>query len=189
MRYSTLLYKKAFSPFLTIAGAVTLFIGLFADAVFGNEKPIQELAIFSLAIILLIMLYRLLIAPYQVWEDDQQKLNQLNDPLLFSKKNLSAAVSSLLSASKEIYETWRVSDEVQRVYLLSRYSKKRERASRLADTLLVDDNIYRAAQDTINSCDILMNDSVDGAANRDKYSQAHNHTKKLHALLLPNGAG
>ena len=64
-------------------------------------------------------------------------------------------------------------------------AREKAQESKLADSLLASDEIYRAAQDAMNRCDILMADSVEGTAKRGAFQEVHEYTKKPLTLLSP----
>lgn len=187
MNYLKLIWKRAFSRTITLLGGLSTIVAVVADAIWGDNKPVQFLAEFVIAITVIFVLIRLILAPYQIWNEDQAKIEHLEnakiDPLNDRKSRLSGAAAEMLSSAKSIYNEWSVSNEKKKKYLRSDYASKRRQVSELSDGLLEYDDVYRAAQDAMNRCDILMDDSVAGHAGRDVFSEAHDYTKRLLILL------
>ena len=192
MGYLNLIWKRAFGPTWTIFVVITVLAPWIADAIWGENQPVQYIAWAIFGVALLIVAFRLLIAPYQIWAEDQAKIEALEtpgeDPLKSRKKRLSDASSGLLTSAKAIYNEWSVSDERRRGYLQSDYNDKRKRATSLADGFLHQEDVYRAAQDAMNRCDILIDDAREGLPNRDNFTEAHEYTRTLITLLAPTTA-
>jgi hypothetical protein len=188
MKYLNLIRKKAFGPIWTILSIVMNSLALLATAVWGAMLPEQYIAWAILAVVPIIMVFRLLVlAPYQLWAEDQTKLEALEkrevDPLKSQRKSLEAAASGLLTSATAIYHEWSVLDEQQRKHLTRRYSRNRVRLTDVADRFLHEDDTYRAAQDAKNRCDIVMSEARDGRLDMKDLLEARGTTKLLLRLL------
>lgn len=193
MGYLKLIFRKAFGPVWTVFGIVTLVAAPGADAIWGDNAPVQYIAWGIFAVVLVILLFRLLfLAPYQLWVEERNKLETLEkpdvDPLKAKRNWLFDASSSLLSAGKLVHNQWSVSSDRQRKFLAEDYRHKRNRMTQLADHFLHEEVIYQAAQDAMNRCDIIMADAVEGLPNHNALREAHEFTKNLLGLLAPNNA-
>ncbi len=190
MEYLKQISRKAFGPTWSILGIITGFAAPLADAIWGDNAPVQYIAWGTFIFVAIILLFRLLLlAPYQLWVEDQRKLRLLEkpdvDPLKTARKWLFEASSGLFTSTKKIYHEWSVSDERQRRNMSRDYSEKRARMTSLADYFLYEDDIYRAAQDAMNRCDIMIMGAKDGLPNHQAFQEAHEFTKILLALLSP----
>jgi len=188
MEYLKRVFKNAFDPTWTIFGIITVVAAPLGDAIWGDNAPVQYIAWGTFTVVSIILLFRLLLlAPYQLWAEDQTKLRALEkphiDPLKGKRKRLFDASSGLLTSAKKIYHEWSVSDEPQRAYLSRYYSEKRARMTTLADQFLHEEDIYRAAQDAMNRCDIVITDASKDLPNHQALQEAHKFTKVLLALL------
>lgn len=190
MGYLKLIFRKAFGPVWTVFGIITVVAAPVADAIWGDNAPVQYIAWGIFAFVLFILLFRLLfLAPYQLWVAEREKLKALEksnvDPLKAKRKWLFNACSALLTSGKKIHNEWSVSDVRQREFLNRDYHGKRSRMTQLADNFLHEEEIYQAAQDAMNRCDILMADATEGLPNHNALREAHEVTKTLLALLAP----
>ena len=190
MAYLKLIFKKAFGPVWTFFGIITVVAAPVADAIWGNNAPVQYIAWGTFALVLIILLFRLLfLAPYQLWKEERRKLVALEKPdvdLLKTKRQwLSDASSGLLTSGKQIHNQWSVSDARKREYLMRDYHDKRSRMTGLVDNFLHEEKIFKIAQDAMNRCDILMFDATTSLPNQNALREAHESTKTLLALLAP----
>jgi hypothetical protein len=187
MEYLKLIIQRVFAPTWAIVSGVTGGVALLSDAIWGDSKPVQGIAWLVIFIVTLILVGRFLFAPYQIWRDDQQKINALEggckDPLRVKKKRLADASSSLLTSAKAIYNEWSTSDRRAQGYLERDYRDKRRRVSSLSDSLLHQEEIFSAAQDAVNRCDILIDDAMNGQSNREAFGEANRFTRELLVLL------
>jgi len=191
MEYLKLIFKKVFGPAWTIFYIITAVAATGADAIWGDNAPVQNIAWGTFAVVSIILLFRLLfLAPYQIWAEDQAKLKALEkpdvDPLKDKRKWLFNASVGLLTSAKKIYHEWSVSDDRERGFLRTGYFDKRSRMTSLADNFLHEEDIYRAAQDAINRCDIVLADATDGLPDNHALEEAHEFSKTLLALLTPD---
>lgn len=157
----------------------------------GDNAPVQYIAWAIIAPVLIILLIQLLfLAPYQLWADERAKLEALEksdvDSLKAKRKRLFEASSGLLTSAKAIFHKWSVSNERKRRYLISDYDGKHSRMTSLTDNFLHKDDIYRAAQDAMNRCNIVIADATEGLPNHNALQEAHEFTKTLLALLDPD---
>ncbi len=188
MGYLKLIFKKAFGPVWTYFGIITVVAAPVADAIWGDNAPVQYIAWGVFALVLIILLFRLMfLAPYQLWKEERRKLAALDkpdvDPLKAKRKWLSDASSGLLTSGKKIHNEWSVSDVRKREYLMRDYHDKRSRMTALADNFLHEEEVFEIAQDAMNRCDILMTDATEGLPNQNALREAHESTKTLLALL------
>ncbi len=184
-----LILKNAFAPTWAILGVVSGLFALGADAIWGENKPIQAIAWGILGGILLVIVFRLLFAPYQIWVEDQKKIKTMeksgSDSLRAEKKMLSAASADLLTSANAIYREWLVSDEKRRDDLLSDYRCKHNKVTGIANGFLHKRNIYSAAQDAMNRCNILIDDRMNGSMSNESSKEAHEFTRAILTLLSP----
>lgn len=190
MGYLKLIFRKAFGPVWTVFGVITVVAATVADAIWGDNAPVQYIAWGIFAFVLIILLFRLLfLAPYQLWVEERDKLEALEkadvDPLKAKREWLFDASSGLLTSGKKIHNEWAVSDVRKRGFLTRDYHDKRSRMTQLADNFLHEEEIYQTAQDAMNRCDILMAGATEGLPNHNALREAHEVTKTLLALLAP----
>lgn len=188
MEYLKLIFKKAFARAWTVFGVISAVLATLAAAVWGDNAPTQHIASFILAAVSIILLANLLfLAPYKLWADERAKREALEKPevdsLRAKRKQLFEASSSLLTSTKAIFHEWSVSDVRKRGYLTRDYHAKHSRMTSLADNFLHEDEIYRAAQDAMNRCNIAKTDATEGLANHNALQEAHEFTKSLIRLL------
>lgn len=99
------------------------------------------------------------------------------------RKALSEAASDLLNSARTVYQNWSASDKIQREGLYKDYQDKRSNLQRLADRILHNDEIFQAAQDTLNRCDIVVYETTQGPCEYQALTDAHECTKALLILL------
>ena len=188
MEYLQLIFKKAFARAWTVYGVISAVLATLAAAVWGDNAPTQYIASFIMAAVSIILLTNLLfLAPYKLWVEERAKREALEKPDVDSLKTrrnqLFEASSGLLTSTKAIFHEWSVSDVHKRGYLTRDYHAKHFRMSSLADNFLHEDDIYRAAQDAMNRCNIAKVDATEGLPNHNALQEAHEFTKILLLLL------
>lgn len=191
MEYLKLIIGKAFGPAWTIFGAVTGVAAIVSSAIWGDSAQVQPIAMLTIVVVLLILLVRLVIAPYQLWLEDQSKVREpeepSDDPFKTKRTWLFGASANLLTLAKTIHREWSVSDSRRQLSLNLEYDRKRARMLGLGDSFLIDDKIYRATQDAVNRCDIVISDAKECSPNHSALEEAHNFTKVLQSMLTSNG--
>jgi hypothetical protein len=189
MEYINKTLKKAFGPTWTIFAIIAAVATLLGDAIWGEGAPVQFIAWGVGISVALILIFRIFcIAPYQLWKEDQSTLSALAktdvDPLKAKRDRLLYTSANLFTSAKTINSEWSVSDERQRENLSRSYRGKRKSMTSLADHFSHDEIVYRAAQDAINRCDILITDAEDGLPNQQALLDAYECTKVLQGSLL-----
>jgi hypothetical protein len=191
MEYLNLFFKKASSKSWELGAIVTAVLGLAATLVWGDREPMQDDALLTVASFIVVMVVRLLlVVPYQLWAEERAKLVDLEkleaDPLRVQRKLLLKASSHLFTSSKEIYNEWKSSDQRKRDLLLEGFSSKRACMNILADRFLHEDDIYKAAQNAMQHCYIMMDDAKADSPDHKALQDAHKYTKRLLVLLTPD---
>jgi hypothetical protein len=191
MEYLNLISKKVYVPVWSMIGFITVIADPITDAIWPEDAPVQDIARAIIAFVILVAFVRLvLVAPYQLWAEERAKLVDLEkleaDPLRVQRKLLLKASSHLFTSSEEIYNEWKSSDQRKRDLLLEGFSSKRACMNILADRFLHEDDIYKAAQNAMQHCYIMMDDATAGSPDHKALQDAHKYTKRLLVLLTPD---
>ena len=191
MKYLILVFsltlKRIWARVLTITGIVSLFF----SAIFEESQPAQTVALIAIMISFAIMLGRLILSPYWIWQEDQKKIqglesrdNKNNNPRL---KLLFQSSASMFTAMKDIHLSYMSADESNKDAMLKIFTGSRDRVSDNSNHFLHDDALYVAAQDSINRCEIAVYDCIKSGPNRNNFSEAQKYVKKLQSIISTRG--
>lgn len=189
MVYIRLVFAKAFGPTWTIVGVIAALAAPFANSIWGSSVSEQYIGWSVFGLIALILCFRLFfLAPYQLWVEANSKIASADtskeEPPSDKRQRVGNAAAAMLSSGKRLFHEWASAHKRTQPYLSSCYHSDRLRFSKLADTFIHHEELYQAAQDAMNRCDIMVDDTKNGTPDQKSFSEANEYTKKFLMLLL-----
>lgn len=187
MQYLNLILMKALVPAWQTLGVSTAIVAVVGAAIFGENLSEQWQAWVVLSAVGGAFVSQLLMAPYRIWIDDQKVIADLKAPdrerLRAERRNFRNSVAAMLTEAQRIHTSWAAWDKVAQGYNYRGYQGARAVVSGHADRLIHLQEIYSAAQDAINRCDIVVADAADGHPSQDQLQEAREAVRVIVGLL------